>query len=115
MDAAARLLADAADGCRRAPKVRRKRAELAAKAGERAAAARAPVDTGRLRGSIEGKHDPQRDTVGIEFPATYLPIVFGVPSRGIPPHDFAERGLEAVGDAMELVLDDLVDAVMGRG
>ena len=115
MEDARPFLRDVAEGCRKARKAPITRGRLAAEAGRREAAARAPVETGRLRASITGEVDPQRAEVRLSFPADYIPVAVGVPSRGIPPNDFAERGLDASGAAMELVLDDLLDAMMGRG
>lgn len=115
MEDARRVLADVEAAAKRAPKIRRARAERAGEVARKAAVARAPVETGRLRAGLVGRYNQQRDAVELEFPGNYVPLVTGVPSRGIAPHDFADRGLEAAGDEMEAVLDDLLDAFMGRG
>lgn len=94
-----------------APRAARKRYEAAAKAGEEEARRLAPVDTGRLRASIEGR--VVRKQIRVSFPERYAAIEFGSARRGISAHNFAGRGIEKAQDEAEKLLDDIAAAVLG--
>jgi hypothetical protein len=54
----------------------------------------APVDTGKLSGSMRGTGDGSTATVGSSV-AYGLPVHFGVPSRGQRPRPFLHQAVDA--------------------